>query len=94
MTRWLLRKFGFVRINHGFACGRHWVSIDGKVLAQTAGDSVPLRDGDVVRIGRACAPGCEWGPPFGQCARCGGAINGNGFCGEACELLAAKELGP
>ncbi len=50
MIRWLLRKFGYFRIDYGFSCGRHWMSIDGKVIAQTAGDHVYLRDEDVHRL--------------------------------------------
>lgn len=91
LLRWILRRFGFVHIDYGAACGRHWVSIDGKVLAQTPGDRVPLRDGDVVRIARACIPGCIWGPPFGTCERCGGEIKGEGICGDYCKELMARD---
>lgn len=45
--RWLLRFFGYYKIDYGFSCGRHWMEIDGKIVAQTAGDDVWLRDEDV-----------------------------------------------
>jgi hypothetical protein len=48
---WLLRLFGYYKIDYGYACGRHWIEIDGKVIAQTSGDDVWLRDEDVHRLG-------------------------------------------
>jgi hypothetical protein len=50
MIRWLLRKLGYYRIDYGVSCGRHWMSIDGKVVAQTSGDHVWLRDEDVHQL--------------------------------------------
>lgn len=50
MFKSLLRKFGYYTIDYGFATGRHWIAIDGKIIAQTAGDDVWLRDEDVERI--------------------------------------------
>lgn len=50
MISWLLRKFGYHHIDYGFSCGRHWMSIDGKTIAQTSGDSVWLRDEDVHQL--------------------------------------------
>lgn len=37
-------------IDHGFACGRHWISIDGKVIAQTSGNDVFMRDEEISRL--------------------------------------------
>jgi hypothetical protein len=51
MIRGLLRHFGFYKIDHGFATGRHWIEIDGKTIADTDGDDIRLRDIDVLRIG-------------------------------------------
>jgi len=50
MIRWLLKKFGYYHMNYGFACGRHWLSIDGRIIAQTPGD-IWLRDEDCHRLG-------------------------------------------
>lgn len=49
----LMKKFGYVKVNYGFACGRHWIEIDGKIIAQTNGDDVWLRDEDIHRLGYA-----------------------------------------
>ena len=48
---WLLRLFGYYKIDYGYSCGRHWIEIDGKVIAQTPFDDVWLRDEDVHRLG-------------------------------------------
>ena len=50
MIRALLCLFGFYHIDYGFACGRHWMSIDGKIIAQTKGDDCWMRDEDVHRL--------------------------------------------
>lgn len=50
MIRRILKMFGFYKIEYGFSCGRHWVSIDGQVIAQTPGDDVWLRDEDVCKL--------------------------------------------
>lgn len=47
----ILRRFGYLKVDYGFSCGRHWVSIDGKTIAQSSGDDVWLRDEDVHRLG-------------------------------------------
>lgn len=39
--------FGFYKIDYGFACGRHWIETEGKIIAQTLGDDVWMRDADV-----------------------------------------------
>lgn len=49
LTR-VLAHFGYYKITYGFACGRHWMEINGKVVAQTAGDDVYLRDEDVRKL--------------------------------------------
>ena len=54
MIRKLLRLFGYYKIDYGFACGRYWVEIDGKTLAQTSGDDVWLRDEQVEKIQKVC----------------------------------------
>ena len=48
--RWFLRLFGYYKIDYGFSCGRHWISIDSVVIAQNPGD-LWLRDEDVHRLG-------------------------------------------
>ena len=59
-----LRKRGYLKVDYGFACGRHWIEIDGKVIAQTGGDDVWLRDEDVHRIGYAILDhGKHWYEP-------------------------------
>ena len=42
--RWLLRKLGYFKVDYGFSCGRHWLQIDNKVIAQTSGDDFYLPD--------------------------------------------------
>jgi hypothetical protein len=49
-----------VDIDYGFSCGRHWIKINGKVIAQTPGDDVWMRDEDVCDLARAIVPGCVW----------------------------------
>jgi len=64
MLRWLLRHIGYYHIDYGFACGRHWIEIDGKIIAQTPGDDVWLRDEDVHRLGYAILDmGRHWTNP-------------------------------
>lgn len=63
---WLLRFFGYYRIDYGFSCGRHWMTINGKTIAQTAGDAVWMRDEDVHRLGYAVLDhGKHWTAPNG-----------------------------
>ena len=58
-----LRRFGYYKCDYGFACGRHWIKIDGKTICQTSGD-VWLRDEDVQRIGYVCLDrGRHWDDP-------------------------------
>ena len=60
----ILRKHGYLKCDYGFACGRHWVAIDGKVIAQTQGDDCWLRDEDVHRLGYVCLDkGKHWVKP-------------------------------
>ena len=64
LVRRVLRRFGYLKVDYGFACGRHWVEIDGKVIAQTSGDDVWLRDEDVHRLGYAIIDhGKHWSSP-------------------------------
>lgn len=44
MLRWLLKNIGYYRVDYGFSCGRHWLSIDGRTVAQTSGDHCYLPD--------------------------------------------------
>ena len=48
-----LRRYGYLKVDYGFSCGRHWLEIDGKMIAQTSGDDVWLRDEDIHRLGYA-----------------------------------------
>jgi hypothetical protein len=75
--RWLLRKLGYLKVDYGFACGRHWIEIDGKTIAQTPGDDFWLRDEDIRNLAVAVIPGCIWknGPASWQWDRW---INGHG----------------
>lgn len=60
----MLRSLGYLKCDYGFACGRHWVEIDGYVLAQVSGEACPLRDEDVHRIGYVCLDhGKYWDDP-------------------------------
>ena len=45
-----LKKLGYYKIKWGLSCGRNWIEIDGKVICQTQGDDVYLRDEDVSEI--------------------------------------------
>jgi len=54
--RWLLRKLGYLRVDYGFACGRHWMSIDGKVICQSGGDDFYMADHHVQELVRAVFP--------------------------------------
>ena len=38
------------KIDWGFSCGRHFITINDKVIAQTEGDDIWLKDEDVKRI--------------------------------------------
>lgn len=60
VIRWLLRKLGYVSIDYGFSCGRHYLVIDGKSIAQTSGDDFWMRDEDIRRLAIAVVPGCVW----------------------------------
>lgn len=51
MIRAILHKLGYLKVDYGFACGRHWIEIDGKTICQTSGDDIFLRDEDVHRLG-------------------------------------------
>lgn len=44
MIRRIFKWFGFYKISWGFTCGRHWMEIDGKVIAQTPGNDMWMRD--------------------------------------------------
>ncbi len=50
----ILRRFGYYKCDYGFSCGRHWISIDDKIICQTSGDDVWMRDEDVHRLGYIC----------------------------------------
>jgi hypothetical protein len=52
MIRWILAKFGYYKIDYGFSCGRHFLILNGKVIAQTSGDDVWLDDESVVAVGQ------------------------------------------
>lgn len=63
MIRWLLRQFGFYKIDYGFATGRHWLQIDGHMIAQS-GDEIWMRDEDVHRlVYTAIDHGKHWSKP-------------------------------
>lgn len=60
MIRSLLRWLGYVSIDYGFSCGRHWIQIDGKTIAQTHGDDYWMPDEEIRRLAQAVVPGCVW----------------------------------
>lgn len=39
-----------VLIDWGFSCGRHWISINGRMIAQTTGDECCIPDEAVKEI--------------------------------------------
>jgi len=61
----LLRRLGYLKVDYGFSCGRHFIEIDGKIIAQTNGNDVWMRDEDISTLGRAVIPGCaaHWQRP-------------------------------
>jgi hypothetical protein len=60
----VLRRFGYLKCDYGFSCGRHWVEIDGRTVAQTSGDDCWMRDEDVHRLGYVCMDrGKHWDVP-------------------------------
>jgi hypothetical protein len=64
LVRRFLRRFGYLKVDYGFACGRYWVEIDGKVISQTSATHVWLRDDDVHRLGYAIIDhGKHWDRP-------------------------------
>ena len=59
-----LRQLGYLKVDYGFSCGRHWISIDAKIIAQTSGNDVWMRDADVHRLGYAVIDhGKHWVKP-------------------------------
>lgn len=61
--RSILRWFGFYKIDYGFSCGRHWIEIDGKVIAQSEND-ILMCDEDVHRLGYEILDnGKHWAEP-------------------------------
>lgn len=38
------------KIRWGFSCGRHWIEINGNVIAQTDGDDLWLPDEQIKKI--------------------------------------------
>lgn len=53
------KLFNYLRVDYGFSCGRHWIDIDGKVIAQTPGDDFYLPDEKIAQLGLKVIPGCE-----------------------------------
>lgn len=64
VIRAILRRFGFVKIDHGAACGRHWVSIDGKMIYQATGADLWMPDDFTQALAIVADPACEWELPF------------------------------
>lgn len=58
--QWFLRLFGYYRIDYGFTCGRHWMTINGKTIAPTSGDDCYLSDEDIVRLVKTTIGAPEW----------------------------------
>lgn len=49
-----------VNIDYGFSCGRHWISINDKVIAQTPGDDFCMPDEEIRKLAIAVIPNCVW----------------------------------
>lgn len=65
MISWLLKLFGYYKIAYGVACDRHWMSIDGKVIAQSPGDDLWLKDEDIHALGYVTVDhGKHWQKPI------------------------------
>lgn len=66
LIRCIFRKLGYLKVDYGFSCGRHWLCIDGKTIAQTSGDDIWLRDEDIHRLGfEIIDHGKHWDAPDG-----------------------------
>jgi len=39
-----------MKVDYGFACGRYWLQIDGKMICQTSGDDFWMTDSDVLSL--------------------------------------------
>jgi len=60
----ILRRCGYYRCDYGFSCGRHWVRIDGRVIAQSNADEVWMPDRFVHALGYVCFDrGRRWEEP-------------------------------
>lgn len=55
-----LRKFGYVRIDYGVACGRRWISVDDKKVYQGEGADLYMNDNQVRMLGHALFDDCVW----------------------------------
>ena len=55
-----------IDIDYGVSCGRHWIRIGDKVIAQTSGDDFWMLDNDIRRLAIAIIPNCEWKPMAGD----------------------------
>ena len=51
---------GFYKIDYGFSCGRHWVTIDGKTVVQSDGADVYLPDEQIVKLVKGTIGAPEW----------------------------------
>lgn len=51
MLKRILRYFGYYKCDYGFATGRHYVIINGMVIADTPEDDFWLSENDVHRLG-------------------------------------------
>lgn len=56
-----------MEVDYGFSCGRHWVRIGDAVITQTPGDTIWMRDEDVLKLGWMLFDhGQHWGKPEGD----------------------------
>lgn len=64
---WLYDGRGKHNIDYGFATGRHWMSIDGKMIYQGPGADVWMRDEDIHRlVYHTIDKGKHWTMPIQQ----------------------------
>lgn len=60
MIKAILRWFGYYKMDYGFATGRHWIEIDGKMIYQGNRADIWIPDETVRQLGEGIFKDCEW----------------------------------
>jgi hypothetical protein len=61
----VLGRVGYIRASYGFATGRHWIILDGKMIYQGVNADVRMRDQDVHKLGYCVLDkGKHWTDPM------------------------------